>query len=228
MNRIRLLIAEDHNIVRQGLIDILEKYSDICIVGEAEDGKSLVGKFFELNPDVVLSDISMPRVDGMAAARMILNRNKEAKIIFLSMFDSDEFVYKAMKAGVSGLISKGVLKNELVFVIRSVMNGEKYYLGKSEAEIGEIIKRYEHAADAFDKTKTFSLTEREEEILSLIADGLPSVEIAQKLFISKRTVDTCRASIMAKLNIKSLPQFIKYAIEVSYDKRSKNSDPSGS
>ena len=164
----------------------------------------------------------------MAAARMILNRNKEAKIIFLSMFDSDEFVYKAMKAGVSGLISKGVLKNELVFVIRSVMNGEKYYLGKSEAEIGEIIKRYEHAADAFNKTKTFSLTEREEEILSLIADGLTSVEIAQKLFISKRTVDTCRASIMAKLNIKSLPQFIKYAIEVSYDKRSKNSDPSGS
>jgi DNA-binding NarL/FixJ family response regulator len=219
MNIIRLLVAEDHNVVRQGLVGILEKYEDICIVGEAEDGKSLVGKYFEHNPDIVLSDISMPRVGGLAAARMILNRKKDAKIIFLSMFDSDEYVYRALDAGASGLISKGVVKNELIFVIRSVMNGETYFLGKSKEEITEIKERYEHGSEAFNKSKTYSLTEREREILSLIAEGLSSEEIAQRLYLGKRTVDACRAAIMGKLNIKSLPQLIKYAVETAYDKK---------
>jgi DNA-binding NarL/FixJ family response regulator len=219
MTKIRLLVAEDHTIVRQGLVNILSEYPDICIVAEAEDGNAVVDKYYEFNPDVILSDVSMPRMDGFAAARMIINKNKGAKVLFLSMYNSDEYLYKAITIGASGFITKDVIKHELIFAIRAVVAGQKYFMGKSEEEIQHVIDRYQQIDSSHNDSHGITLSSREKEILALIAKGLKSAEIANKLYVSKRTVDSCRIGIMDKLNIKSLPQLIKYAVEISYSKK---------
>jgi two-component system response regulator NreC len=218
MNQIRLLIAEDHTIVRQGLVNILSEYPDICIVAEAEDGNAVIDKYNQFNPDVILSDVSMPRMDGFTAARIIINRNKDAKILFLSMFNSDEYLYKAVKIGASGFITKDIIKHELIFAIRAVLSGEKYFMGKTKEEIQHVMDRYQQKETDPNDSRIVTLTYREIEVLKFIAKGLKSAEIATKLYISKRTIDSCRSDIMEKLNIKSLPQLIKYAVEFSFKK----------
>lgn len=213
MTTIKLLIAEDHTIVRQGLSDILEKYPDICIVAEAEEGHSMVKKYFEFGPNVVLSDIEMPGMDGMKAAEEILEKDKGAKIIFLTMYNTDDYIYHAYKMGAFGLISKSVLKNELVKAIRVVAGGQKYFMNKSEAELNEMairVKKKELSRLQPDDTR---LTERDKIILELIAEGLKSEEIASKLCLSKRTIDVERSKIMGKLQLKTATHLVLYAVQ---------------
>lgn len=217
MSKIRLLIADDHTILRQGLVDILEKYDDICVVAEAEDGKSMVSKYFAFLPDVVLSDVEMPNLNGIEAAQEILKRDPAAKILFLSMYNSEEDFYKIYQAKALGLIPKEIIKNELVHAIRTVYNGDKYFLGKTEHEIKAIITKYSTISNSnFAEARSTTLTPTEKNVLLFIADGKTSQEIANITHKSKRTVDSIRSTIMSKLNLHTLPQLIKYAMELSF------------
>ncbi len=219
MQRIRVLIAEDHNLVRSGLINMLESYSDIYIIGEADNGQNLIDKFQELKPDIVLTDISMPQMSGMMAAKKILAINRNAKIIFLTAFQEDEQIYKAVNIGASGLLSKESMKGELINAIRTVANGDKYFAGKSGEEIVAIINRFHENKLKEDSNKYYLLNERDKEILLYIAQGLSSDEIAQKMNLGKRAVDNSRSEIMKKLDLKNLPQLIKFAVDFSFNEK---------
>lgn len=219
MDQIRLLIAEDHTIVRDGLVNILSGYPDICIVAEAENGKAMVDKFTEFNPDVIMSDINMPDMDGIEAAKTILSKNPNAKIVFLTMYKTDDYIFRCYKAGAYGMVSKDVIKHELIFAIRKAFAGEKYFMGKPEYELHELVNKYEKGETSYAEENIGMLSNREKMILELIAKGLKSTEIADRLNISKRTVDSSRVAIMEKLNIKSLPQLIKFAVEISFKKK---------
>lgn len=222
MKKIRLLVADDHNIVRQGIINILEEYPDMIVVAEADDGQSLKEKYFQFKPDIILSDISMPRVNGIDAIKNLLIDDPNAKVIFLTIYNSDEFIYETSRLGAYGLVGKDVLKGELINSIRTVAGGEKYFMGKSDEELAAIKKRYELLTMENKDSNVESLTHREIEVLHFIAQGLTSEEIADKLFISKRTIDKVRSVLMEKLKIKSLPQLIRFAVEYSYKNKDKD------
>ena len=219
MQKIRLLLADDHNILRQGLVNMLEKYDDFCIVAEAEDGYSMINKYFKFHPDVVLCDIEMPGMNGLEAAQEILEKDKKAKIIFLSMHNSDEYVYKILQINASGLIPKEIIKNELVTAIRIVANGEKYFMGKSDQDVEKIKARFSNLKGVYESKKSLNLNALEGKILLLVAEGKTSQEIADILHKAKRTIDSSRAIIMNKLNLKTLPQLIKYAVQFSFSRK---------
>jgi two-component system response regulator NreC len=216
-NKIRILISDDHNLVRQGLINMLENLPDIYIAGEADDGQTLVEKYQQIKPDIVLSDISMPLINGIAAAQEILRINKKAKIIFLTAFANDEYIYKALKIGARGLISKDTSKGELINTIRKVMNEENYFMGKTGKEIESILKTFKNQKSSPPQKPLVQLVEIEKVVLSYIAQGFTSKEIAEKLKLSKRVIDYHRVEIMEKLGIKNLSQLIKFAVEYSFN-----------
>jgi len=186
------------------------------VVAEAEDGQKMIEKYFQFKPDVVITDISMPRMSGMEAAEVLLSKDSSTKIIFLSIHNSDEYIYKSLKAGACGLIGKDILKGELIEAIRSVAEGEKYFSGKSEEELNSIVKRYDEISLKGTGSKIDLLNHREREVLKYISQGLTSEEIATKLYVSKRTVDVTRISIMDKLDIKTAHQLIRFAVEYAY------------
>ncbi|MCL4549187.1 MAG: response regulator transcription factor, partial [Bacteroidetes bacterium] len=135
MKKIRLLITEDHNLVRQGIENLLSQCDDISVVAEAEDGQTMINKYLDFKPDVVLCDIEMPRMDGLTAANRILTKDNKAKIIFLTIHNTEEYIYNAYKIGAVGLIPKIVLKDELIDSIRAVASGKKYFIGKTEEDL---------------------------------------------------------------------------------------------
>jgi len=210
MNKIRILIADDHNILRQGLIDLLRNYEDIIVVAEASDGEELISKYEKFNPDIILSDIEMPKLSGLIAAKKILKSNPEARFLFLSMFNDEQYIAKIISIGGKGLLSKEIIKDELVLAIRTVHNGGEYYSGYKREEIDVILKRN----IPMQKTGSNDLfTPREESVLLEIATGKSSEEIAESLNIGKRTVDSYRATLMEKLNITNASKLIVYAVE---------------
>jgi len=212
---IRLLIADDHSLFRSGLLSLLKPEDDICIVGEANNGQELIDIYFSSSPfpDIALVDISMPVMSGLDAAKQILNRHETAKILFLSMYEDDEYVYQCIKAGGKGLLNKNILKEDLILAIEHVYNGEEYYKdGVTKQKLEKLYKNQEIYSFEDIVHAREPLSWREEEILRLIGEGLTSGEIGDKLEISRRTVDSYRASIIQKLNLKSLPDLIKYAI----------------
>jgi two-component system response regulator NreC len=164
----------------------------------------------------------MPKMTGMAAAKKILDADKNVKIIFLTAFHNDEHIFKAVNIGASGLISKEAMKGELISAIRAVAKGENYFSGKSSEEIISIMNRFNEKS--FDSTadKLNLLSEREREILIYIAQGLTSDEIAKIISVGKRIIDNSRSEILQKLNLKSLPQLIKFAVEFSYNEKGKS------
>ncbi len=208
---IRLLIADDHNLFREGIKNLLADEKDIFIVGEAETGESLVTKYTELKPDIVLADISMPQLTGIEALEKLKKSGQHPKFLFLSMFDGDEYVYYCAKAGCYGLVSKKIMRGELIFAIKTVNEGKRYFGAKiPEEKLNEIISNFEKKTE---RTRNgYELTPREEQIVRLISEGLTSNEIADRLFVSKRTIDTHRTHLIQKLNLKSLPDLIKYSI----------------
>jgi DNA-binding NarL/FixJ family response regulator len=217
--KIRLLIAEDHTIVRQGLMDILSKNDDICIVGEAENGDMLIKKYDTFKPDVVLTDIEMPEMKGTEAAKEILLKYPEAKIIFLTMYNSDEYIYKTYKLGAWGLIPKEVIKSELIYAIRSVYEGYKYFMSKSKEDIKEIINKIERNKN-ITEARSLQLTPREKEVLLILAQGKTSEQIADILGdVTKRSVEAHRSSMMKKLNFTKAVELIRFAVHFSNNKR---------
>lgn len=224
MKSSRILIADYHPILRHGLKDILGFYKDFSVVAEAGDGKSLVENYNIIKPDIVITDIEMPILKGTEAAVSILKTNPFAKIIFLSMHNSNEILYKSFLIGASGFLSKDISKEELIHAIRIIAQGDKYFLGKINFQIDTFIKQYKSLKNQSMAVLSVNLTNREKSILLLMANGLTSFEIGLNLGIGKRTVDSIRSEMMKKLYFEKPIQLVKYALEYSFNYKNYYSD----
>lgn len=206
MDKIRILVVDDHAVLRDGIRALLSTHEDIEIVGEASEGKEALAKVRELVPDVVVMDIAMVGMDGLEATRRIRKKNPEVKVLVLTQHDNREYILSAVKAGAAGYVPKRALGSDLVSAIRAVRKGGSFlYPSAAAAVIEDYLRQVEE--EPYDR-----LTDREREILKLIADGHKSREIAAMLFISLRTVLGHRTKIMEKLNIHNHTELIKYAM----------------
>lgn len=206
---IRIIIADDHQIVRQGLRVLIEKEPDMEVVGEAEDGQTTVSLTKKLHPHVVLMDIKMPDLNGIEATRQILSELPDVKIIALSMYPDQRFVMNMLKSGARGYLLKDSAFEELAQAIRLVM-ANKTYLCPLVTEV--VVKDLVTLNPSANQTALVVLTSREREVLRLLAEGKRTSQIAQLLDISVKTVDTHRQQIIHKLGIRSLAELTKYAI----------------
>jgi two-component system, NarL family, response regulator NreC len=206
---IRIIIADDHQILRQGLRTLLEKEPDMEVVAEAEDGRKTVILVNELIPHVVIMDVNMPDLNGIEATRQILTDHPDMKVIALSMHADRRFVINMLKAGAHGYLLKDCAFEELAYAIRLVM-ANKTYLSPGVAEI--VVKDYVSRIPSPVQTAFSVLTAREREVLQLMAEGKSTANIAELLHISIKTVETHRQQIMHKLGIRSVAELTKYAI----------------
>ncbi len=207
MSKIKILIADDHAMLREGIRALLSLQKDIEVIGEAADGKEAIDKVEQLKPDVVILDIAMPGMDGLEAARRIKKKNSMAKILILTQHDNKEYILSAIKAGMAGFVPKRALASELVSAIHSVYLGNPFLYPSAATVLMEDYR--EHATGEADDR----LTGRQKEILKLIAEGNTSKTIGQKLNISLKTVQGHRAKIMEKLVIHNRTDLIKYAMQ---------------
>jgi DNA-binding NarL/FixJ family response regulator len=223
VERIRIVLADDHELVRTGLLKLLETYKDLVVVGEAGDGLEAVEKTKALNPDVLVIDLSMPNLSGIEATQIVRKECPNVAVLVLTMHQNAEYVYQIFKSGAGGYILKDSGKDELANAIRTVAKGEKYFSPRvSEIMVNGFVRR----SATRDQLKTDglvdssdALTKREKEVLSLIAEGFNSQEISEKLFISPRTVDTHRTNIMQKLDIHDAGNLVKFAIDHGFSKK---------
>jgi DNA-binding NarL/FixJ family response regulator len=206
-----IVIAEDHTILREGLRALLSFEADFEVVGEAQDGLEAIRRVEKYNPDLLMIDLSMPRMNGMAAIRDVKKRYPETKIIALTVHKAEEYIHAALKAGADGYVLKDATQDELVLAIRTVL-ADKPYLspGVSEKVIEGYLdgKKSQKATSARD-----SLSQRERQILKLIAEGYKNREIAEYLFISLKTVEKHRANLMKKLDLHNAAALTAFALE---------------
>ena len=205
----RILLTEDQKIVREGLISLLENQTDMEVVGEAGDGREAVRLACELKPDIVVMDINMQEMDGIDATKQIVDKLPGTRIVVLSMYPKRSFIEGVLKAGASAYVLKDMAFSELVKAIKTVVDGEIYLCPKAT---GIMVNSYIRKEPEADNTFGAALTSREREILSILAEGKNTKQIALDLKISTKTVDTHRRHIMRKLDMQSLPELTKYAI----------------
>ncbi len=213
MDKIRILLADDHTLIRSGIATLLQTYKDFEIVGEAQDGEEAVEKTKDLEPDVVVMDLSMPKLSGIEATKIITKKYPEVRVLVLTMHENEEYVYQILKSGAGGYVLKSAGKEELSAAIRAVAKGEKFFSPRVSEIMAESYVRRMEGGEASSKAGDIPLTRREKEILGLVAKGLTNQQIADHLCISPRTVDTHRTNIMQKLNIHDLANLVRYAIE---------------
>ena len=206
---IRVLLSDDHRIVREGLRTLLEKEPDLEVVGEAEDGHSTVELARKLRPQVVVMDITMPGLNGIEATRRITEEVPAVKVLALSMHVDARFVERILKVGATGYLPKDCASKELTRAIRTVSANQTYL----SPTIADIVRRdYLRQGSKADSSVFSILTAREREVLQLLAEGKTTKDIAFRLGVSVKTIETYRQHIMAKLNLRSLAQITKYAI----------------
>ncbi|OFV94873.1 MAG: DNA-binding response regulator [Acidobacteria bacterium RIFCSPLOWO2_12_FULL_54_10] len=207
---IRILLADDHQIVRQGLRRIIEENPDMAVVGEANDGRQAIQMALDEKPDVIVMDLSMPQMNGIEAIRQITRRLPTVKILVLSMYSEDSYVVQVLEAGAKGYLLKDSADAELVQAIQAVEGGKSFFSPLiSRILLDEYVRQLQEkgGTDRFEL-----LTEREREILQLIAEGKTSKEAAELLNISASTVDTHRAHIMEKLDLHNPYEVVLYAV----------------
>jgi DNA-binding NarL/FixJ family response regulator len=209
MKAIRVLLAEDHTIVRKGLRALLADEPDIEVIAEAEDGREAVQMAQQSLPDVVLMDLSMPGLNGLEATRQIKRRVPEVKVLVLTRHANEEYVFQILRAGASGYVVKKAAPAELVSAVRAVSRGDSFL---SPAISRTVIEEYVRQAEAMVQDSYEQLTDREREVLQLIAEGHSSREIAERLTISEKTVRTHRANLMDKLDLHSTAELTQYAM----------------
>jgi two-component system response regulator NreC len=206
----RILLADDHAVLRDGLSKSLQEQEDLQVIGQAKNGLMTVELVKELSPDLVIMDIGMPDLNGIDATRQILRETSDVKIIGLSMHSGKKFVTEMFKAGAKGYLPKDCEFDELLEAIEAVMNGKMYL---SPSITGVIVETYIQSA-AENKSSAFSiLTPREREVLQLMAEGNSTKQIGRRLYISPKTVEAHRLRIMNKLEIDNIAQLTKYAIQ---------------
>ncbi len=206
MEKIKVLIVDDHAIMRDGIRALLSIHNDIEAIGEASEGREAIEKVRELVPDVVIMDIAMPGMDGMEATRRIVKEKPKVKVLVLTQHDNKEYVLSAIKSGATGYVPKRALGSELISAIRAVYRGDSVLYPSAAAALIEDY-RLRAEADPYDR-----LTAREREILKLIAEGHTSQKIADMLVISLKTVLGHRTKIMQKMDIHNRTELIKYAM----------------
>ena len=209
MSRIRLVIADDHQIVRHGLRSVLETEPDLMIIGEVSNGMEAVEAAEKLSPDLMLVDLMMPGMNGLQALRQIHQRRPDIRTIVLSMHSSEAYVLEALRNGANAYVLKDDPTDTLLLAIRTVMSGRRFL---SPSVVGFVVDAYLTApgggpADAYE-----SLTTREREILQMVAEGRTNAVIADKLSISVRTVETHRSNLMDKLKLANQTELVKFAI----------------
>jgi two-component system response regulator NreC len=212
MKNIRLALVDDHAVVRSGLRMLLESQDDMIIVGEAASGKEAVALVCDVKPDIVLMDVQMPDMNGIEATREIKRACGETAVIALTIYENDQYFFEMLKAGASGYVPKRAAPDELVRAIETVMRGD-VYLYPSLATM--LVKNFLGETESQD-VECEQLTSREQEVLTLIAEGHTNVEIAHKLSISAKTVDRHRENIMSKLNLHSRVDLVKFAIKKGF------------
>jgi two-component system response regulator NreC len=209
---IRILVVDDHAIVRSGLITLLNDHKTREVVGEAAEGNEAIAKALELKPDVVLMDLSMPHgKDGMTATTELKKLMPDIAILVLTMHDDDEYLFRAIHAGASGYILKNAPHEELLSAINSLSLGNAYlYPTATKRLMSEYLEKLKHGEnkDIYD-----TLSEREKEVLGWIAKGYANREIAEHLIISVKTVETHKSNLMDKLGLKTRPELVKFAIK---------------
>ncbi len=211
MDKIRVFLVDDHLILREGIRLLLSRAPDIEIVGEVGSGEEAVAAAGQVRPDVILMDITMPGMSGLEATSQIKQTNPDIKILVLTMHESDQYFFKMLDAGVSGYFVKGGSSSELVSAIRSVWRGDVFlYPTMAKKLLSDYLQRVKsgQSLESYD-----GLTNREREIIKLIAEDNNNQEIAERLVLSPATVQTHRANIMAKLGLHSRAELVKYAIK---------------
>jgi DNA-binding NarL/FixJ family response regulator len=207
--RIKVLLCDDHTLFREGIKAILKDEPGIEIVGEAADGRQAVAKALQLHPDVVLMDIAMPDLSGFDATRRILQANAKAKVLILTMYEEEEVINRCLSAGASGYVLKDAPRAHLIHAIDVVNNGGQYLSPRAlKKVVRQYVKGSKSAATGYER-----LSDREREVLKLLADGLALKEIAVRLVLSVKTVDAHKTNLMRKLDLHDRSELIKYAIQ---------------
>jgi DNA-binding NarL/FixJ family response regulator len=197
----RVIIADDHTLFRQGLKLILEDIVNIEVIADVANGKLLIEKCRELKPELIIMDINMPLINGIEASRILLQESPDLKILVVSMYGDEQYYNSVIENGVKGFILKDAENTELRAAVKSILNGKTYF---SQELLLKLIRNRKHS-------NQISLTQREHQILELICQGFSSVEIAQKLFLSERTVDNHRANLLDKTGCRNSLSLVLYA-----------------
>ncbi|HSZ24207.1 MAG TPA: response regulator transcription factor [Cytophagaceae bacterium] len=208
MNKIKIIIADDHRLIRDGIKAMLARNERFELLGEAEDGEQLVALLQEVLPDVVLIDITMPKKNGIEIFSELKKINPNLKFILLTMHEEPEYVIKAVKGGASGYLLKNLEYEELEKAVLTVANGGKYF----NEHISRILLENLHS-NTEEEAMNDKLTEREQEVLAEIVKGFTTKQIAEKLFISHRTVETHRVNLMKKLEVHNIAELVKIALD---------------
>jgi DNA-binding NarL/FixJ family response regulator len=207
---IRIILAEDHTIVRKGLRALLENAPDIEVVAEAANGRMAIEQVAELNPDVIVMDITMPLLNGLEATRQLKDQYPELKVVILTMHSDEEYVFQSLRAGVDGYLVKETAPLDLVKAIRAAYRGNSYLSPNiSKTVIAEYIRQ---AEKGLEPSSLFRLTKREREILQLVAEGTSIARIAELLHISEKTVRIHRSNLMSKLDLHNAAEITLYAV----------------
>lgn len=204
LRKIRILLADDHAVVRQGFRLILNQEPDMEVIAEAGDGAETVRLTLQLHPNLVIMDIAMPRVNGVEATRRIIEASPDAKILILSMHKDAVYVRETLRAGAKGYLLKESIDQDLLRAVRAVAQGDGFL---SPEVSNTVLQDYQHVADPFDQ-----LTAREREVMQLLAEGKVAKEIATELEISVYTVDAHRGRIMKKLGLRSSAEIVRFAM----------------
>jgi two-component system response regulator NreC len=207
---IRILLADDHTILRAGLKMMLNAQPDMEVVGEAQDGRQALQEAQRLQPDIILMDITMPDMNGIEATKQLKKILPDVKVLILTMHEHEEYVFQALRAGASGYMLKEAADTDLISALRIIQSGQFYLSPTAQSVmVGDYLQRVRTGEE---KDSYSSLTEREREILKLVAEGYTNNQIAERLVISPKTVDTHRTHIMDKLNLHSRAELVKYAM----------------
>lgn len=209
---ISILLADDHAIVRSGIKHMINSQQDMQVIDEAENGEIAVQKALQLEPDVIIMDLNMPKKSGLVATKQIHEANIHSKIIVLTMHEGKEYLFHALQAGASSYLLKSHHENDLIEAIRTVHNGEAYlYPNATKLLLEEYMKKSENNDNALHK-----LTGREQEVLSYLAKGYTNREIGEILFLSIKTIESYKSKIMDKLQLKTRPDLVKFAVKNGY------------
>ncbi len=210
MSKIRILLADDHSIVRRGLQYLLERSPDLEVVGEAADGREAVKLATELSPDVVVMDIAMPQLNGIEATAQIVKRSPKTGVVILSMYSDEEYILRALTAGAKGYLLKDSAESDLLRAVEAVAQGKTFFSPAiAQALLEDYVRMLQQRGlkDSYDL-----LTDREKEILQLLAEGKSNKEVAALLNLSVYTVETHRANLMQKLNLHNTAELVLYAV----------------